>query len=1083
MKLKISLCRWSLVFATAASVFAQAAPVITSISAPRQVVTIGQTLTLRVEAAGTPAPTYQWKRNGRPIAAATSSSYTLTSASPTRDSGWYQAVVANSSGTATSAVVFVNVATDPAQVLAASHFGATQIAVPGELNNVSAVAAGFDHWLVLKADGTVAAGGDNTNGQTTVPTGLNNVVAIAASNFISFALRADGSVIAWGEGSVGQTAVPAGLANVVAIAAGQAHVLALKADGTVIGWGWNIDGQISPPPNLTDVIGISAGENNSFAWKANGTAVGWGNYAFGQTSVPTNLNGVIDIASGEDFAIALKTDGTVVGWGRGYSGTEKVPAGLTNVVGIAAGVYHALALKADGGVVAWGSTYTGFSGPVAVPAGSTNVTAIAAKDAYGVVLRRAAESAPVIVSSATYTFTTFAGQVGSAGSADGPGADARFKSPAGLARDRDGNLYVADLGNQTIRKITPTGVVTTLAGLAGQPGYVNGPSSAARFASPSGVAVDTAGNLYVADAGNDVIRKVTATGVVSTLAGTPGRLGSADGLGGAAQFAVPNGIAVDSAGNIYVADADLMALADLGGNSTIRKITPEGVVSTLAGTAEQYGYVDGPGAAARFNLGYVFSGVAADNAGNVYVADSGNHVLRKVTAAGIVTTLARQLVFPRCVAVDGSGNVFVTVSAGIRKITPDGIVTTVVDSSDSAAQFNYPEGIAVDSAGNLYVTDFHNHVINKGVPVPAPAAAPAIARQPQSSMIALGGTVALNVDATGNPSPTFQWTKDGVAISGATDATLLIKGAVAANAGNYACIVTNSTGSVTSAAAALALSLTVNVGRVVNFSVRAPAGTGAQTLNVGLVVAGSSATAGPPVLVRAIGPSLAAFGVSGFLADPKLELYAGATKINENDNWGGDAQIISVASRVGAFPLGGATSKDAALYQPSLAAGAYTVVITGAGPATGVVLAEIYDATPLGQSNPAAPRLINVSARTQIAAGGDPIIAGFVIGGETSKTLLIRASGPALAAFCISGALAYPSLRLYSGASLLRENDHWGAAAAANTAAFAQIGAFQFALGSSDAALVVTLPPGAYTAQVTGGGNSGVTLLEVFDVP
>jgi sugar lactone lactonase YvrE len=1059
------------------------------VSAPRQVVTIGETLTLRVEAAGTPAPTFQWKRNGRPIPAATSSSYTITSASPARDSGWYQAVVANSSETVTTAVIFVNVAINPAQVLAASDFGRTQIAVPGDLNNVSGIAAGYGHWLVLKADGTVVAGGDNTYGQATVPAGLNNVVAITASYFSSVALRADGSLVVWGGSFNQEAAVPAGLTNVVSIAGGGGHTLALKADGTVTGWGL---ANIGPFPTLTNIVGISAGENNCFAWKADGTAVGWGNNAFGQASVPSNLTDVLDIASGEDFALALKTDGTVVGWGRGYSGADKVPVGLTNIVSIAAGISHGLALKADGGVIAWPS-----GNFVPLPAGATNVAAIAAKDAYCVVLRRASENAPVAAPEGTYIFTALAGKEGSAGNADGLGADARFNRPAGVALDREGNLFVADEDNHAIRKVTPAGVVTTFAGLAGQSGYANGPSSVARFATPSSVAVDTAGNIYVADAGNVVVRKVTAAGVVSTLAGTPGRLGSADGLGGAATFAVPSGIAVDRAGNIYVSDADLLSLADMDGNNTIRKITPEGVVSTLAGTAQYYGFFDATGAAARFGMGYVYAGLATDNAGNVYVADSGNRAVRKITDTGIVTTLAGkpgtpsagQLGTPNTpsvlsfVAADSSGNVFVTVRVGIRKITPDGTVTTVLASSNEPASFRYASGIAVDSAGNLYVADSQNNVIYKGVPVPSANAEPAINRQPQSHTIALGGTVALTVEANGIPAPTFQWTKNGAVLPGATNATLLIAGAAAANAGNYACIVTNIAGSVTSAAATLAISSTANAGRVVNFSVRAPAGTGAQTLNVGLVVGGPSAPAGQPVLLRAIGPSLAAFGVTGFLADPKLELYSGPTKINENDNWGGDAQITSVSGRLGAFPLSVTTSKDAALYQSSLTAGAYTMVITGASLATGVALAEIYDATLAGFSNSAAPRLINVSVRTQVTAGGDPIIAGFVIGGETSKTLLVRASGPALADFGISGALYYPNLRLYSGAALLRENDRWGTATAANAAAFALTGAFPFASGSSDAALVVTLPPGAYTAQVTGGGGAGLVLLEVFDVP
>ena len=171
--------------------------------------------------------------------------------------------------------------------------------------------------------------------------------------------------------------------------------------------------------------------------------------------------------------------------------------------------------------------------------------------------------------------TTLAGLAGSQGSADGTGSAARFAWPIGVAVDSTGNVYVADNGNDTIRKVTPAGVVTTLAGLAGSSGSADGTGSAARFYGPSGVAVDSAGNVYVADTGNYTIRKVTPAGVVTTLAGLAGTEGSADGTGSAARFSYPSGVAVDSAGNVYVADT---------GNNTIRKVTPAGVVTTLAGT-------------------------------------------------------------------------------------------------------------------------------------------------------------------------------------------------------------------------------------------------------------------------------------------------------------------------------------------------------------------------------------------------------------------------------------------------------------------------------------------------------------------
>ena len=212
--------------------------------------------------------------------------------------------------------------------------------------------------------------------------------------------------------------------------------------------------------------------------------------------------------------------------------------------------------------------------------------------------------------------TTLAGLAGSSGSADGMGSAARFSGPCGVAVDSAGNVYVADEGNNTIRKVTPGGVVTTLAGLAGSSGSADGTGSAARFNMPYGVAVDSAGNVYVADSYNDTIRKVTAGGVVTTLAGLAGSSGSADGTGSAAQFDLPMGVAVDSAGNVYVGDCE---------NSTIRKVTAGGVVTTLAGQPGSSGNNDGVGSAARF---YGPRGVAVDSAGKVYVADLWNNTIR-----------------------------------------------------------------------------------------------------------------------------------------------------------------------------------------------------------------------------------------------------------------------------------------------------------------------------------------------------------------------------------------------------------------------------------------------------------------------
>jgi D-alanyl-D-alanine dipeptidase len=323
--------------------------------------------------------------------------------------------------------------------------------------------------------------------------------------------------------------------------------------------------------------------------------------------------------------------------------------------------------------------------------------------------------------------TTLAGLAGSQGSADGIGSAARFYFPDGVAADGSGNVYVADSGNHTIRKITPAGTAATLAGLAGSQGSADGIGSAARFNDPEGVATDSSGNVYVADAGNHTIRKITPAGAVTTLAGLPGSSGSADGTGSAARFANPFGVATDGSGTVYVADTN---------NNAIRKITSAGFVSTLAGLAGSQGSADGTGSTARFALPFA---VATDSGGNVYVADSYNETIRKITPAGVVTTLAglarnsgsadgtasaARFSDPEGLFTDAGGTVYVADAGNhtIRKITPAGAVTTLAglavgsgsaDGPGTAARFSSPSGVATDSSRNVYVADAGNYTIRK----------------------------------------------------------------------------------------------------------------------------------------------------------------------------------------------------------------------------------------------------------------------------------------------------------------------------------------------------------------------------------
>lgn len=335
----------------------------------------------------------------------------------------------------------------------------------------------------------------------------------------------------------------------------------------------------------------------------------------------------------------------------------------------------------------------------------------------------------VYATPASLTVSTLAGS-GDIGLTNAIGTDAKFFGPHGIAIDAAGNLYVADLGNHVIRKITPDGTVTTLAG-SGVAGFADGVGTAAQFSGPTGIALDAAGNIYVADTYTQRIRKITPIGTVSTLAGG-GAIngvgqasgGFADGNGTAARFYLPKDVAVDASGNVFVAD-------DV--NHRIRKVTPAGIVTTVAGSI--LGSADGTGANAQFNRP---SGIAIDALGNLYVADEFNSRIRKITPTGTVSTLAgstggfadgdgtaARFSKPRDIALDSAGNVYVADSDNnrIRKITPSGIVSTLAgerngfggykDGPAKDALFRAPSGIAIDASGNIYVGDAANNRIRK----------------------------------------------------------------------------------------------------------------------------------------------------------------------------------------------------------------------------------------------------------------------------------------------------------------------------------------------------------------------------------
>lgn len=576
-------------------------------------------------------------------------------------------------------------------------------------------------------------------------------------------------------------------------------------------------------------------------------------------------------------------------------------------------------------------------------------------------------------SAQSYSFKLWAGQPGSPGATDGPAGTARFNQPMGIAVDQQGNAYVCDRANSTIRKISPDGIVSTLAGAVGSAGAIDGSAALARFKDPSGIAVDRAGNVFVADTGNFTIRKITTTGTVSTFAGQTGASGFIDGAADLARFTQPSSLSIDRADNLYVSDQD-----------RIRKITPIGVVSTVA---------IGPGP-----IDAVTSSPVGQLYGAAYVQ------LFRVTD-------------------DGRTNL----QAGLTGMGPKGFA----DGSIVVARFDGIRGLTVDDGGNVYATDPGNHAIRRISPTAQVTTLSALAGQASADNALLDAPTGIALDRLGHLY--------------VTDV-------------NSSCIYRGTT---------------ENVGHLINLSARAQVDTSAGVLITGFITSGVGSK---PMLVRGIGPTLSQFGVGGSLARPQITLLNSSGEVeSSNAGWANNSALAASFAEVGAFPLP-SNSLDAALRIP-VSAGIHTVILTGVGGTRGVGLAEIYDADPTNS----AFRLINISARGQVGAGDAVLIVGFIIN-EGVERVLIRGVGPGLIPFGVPGTLDNPKLQLYQNRMLTAENDDWDNSAELTTA-FAQAGAFALASSSKDAAMIVTLTPGAYTAVLSPADNHpGVGILELYEI-
>jgi alpha-tubulin suppressor-like RCC1 family protein len=810
----------------------------------------GTTVTLSVATLGAQPLSYQWKLDGTNLVGATNVLLTLTNVQSTR-SGVYTVVVSNSLGTASSAETTLTVSNsapiiliqpaaqallpggnaafsvaatgssplsyqwffnrasipgaiqatlDLASVTAANvgnyhvelsnAFGTTissnaalsealslvaawgdnangQTNVPYGLGTVVAVAGDGYSSLALQGNGTVAAWGDDSYGETTVPSGLSNVKAIAGGLYHNLALGSNGTVAAWGDDYDGQTDVPLGLSNVAAVAAGFFHSLALQSNGTVAAWGDDYNGQTNVPPGLSNVVAIAAGGYFSLALQDNGTLLAWGDDSDGQANVPTGLSNVIAIAAGDYFSLALQDNGTVVAWGDDSYGQTNVPTGLSNVVAIAAGAYFGLALQDNGTVVAWGDDSDGQTN---VPTGLTNVMAVAAGGYHAIAVFN--NGSPFITREPATGFA-YSGATAllSIGVAGAPPLSYQWKfNGTDLAGATNALLILTNV--QTTRSSVYSVEVGNSFGTASSDDatLTVGNSAPIIVDQPAGQAAALGGNAAFA---------MAATGSLPVLGYQWQFNGSS--IAGAIQATLSlTNVTALNVGNYRVeisnafgitissnAPLNLRPLNDIFAN----RITITGSSNTVTGSNE----------------------FATNEPGEPDLANNpGSHLVWwtwTAPANGLVTVSTPGSSFDTLLAVyTGStvANLTLVASDDDDSSSLAGLVTFI-----GAAGTNYQ--IAVDgydgAIGTIVLT------VSQSLPGP-----PIIAVPLQNQTVDLGGCVTFSIAAAGLGPFSYEWLKNGVSISGATQTNFTIDILQVSDAATYSVIVSNPYGSVTNSA-------------------------------------------------------------------------------------------------------------------------------------------------------------------------------------------------------------------------------------------------------------------------------------------
>ena len=863
--------------------------------------------------------------------------------------------------------------------------------------------------------------------------------------------------------------------TVVSVNAGGSHSMYVKSDNTLWAMGSNDYGQLgdgtttsrsTPAQVTTGVASVAAGSYHTMYVKTDGTLWAVGNNGSSQLGDGTATNrstaaqvatGVASVAAGGNHTMYVKTDGTL--WAMGYNNAGQLGDGTSTnrstpiqvasgVVSVSAGQDHTIWMKVDGTLWATGRNNNGQFGD-----GTTADQRSAVQVASGVASVSAGWSHTMYVKT------------------DG--------SLWGM-----GNNDYGQLGDGTrTQRIRPVQVASGV--LSVESGMFH-----TMFVKTDGTLWATGSNENYGHLGDGTTTNRStpvkvASEVASVSAGynhtmyvkTDGTLWA---VGSNEKGKLGDGTSITRLTAVAVAEFAPAAITTQPSSTT----ASEGSSITLSLTASgspfpsiQW-FKNGNPISSAQNITLRFAGVLSSDAGtytatvtNVY----GGIVYRVTTLPAVITVVPAPPAITtqpisRSVIAERSANFSVVASgtapltyqwkkddSSIRGATGSSYTigsTSITDAGSYTVVVTNSVGSATSNAATLIVT-------------PAAATAPTITTQPSSSSVTAGSAASFSVAASGTATLTYQWRKDGTSISGATSSTYSISSTATSHAGSYSVVVTNSAGSAISNAATLTVTAAAAAPRLYSLAVRTVLEAD-QVLIVGFTMSGG----GKNVLLRAVGPTLGTFGVSGTMADPKLDLYSGSSLVTSNDNWGGGSSLAATFQSAGAFAYASATSLDAALVA-SINGGRTAHVY---GRTAGAVLVEGYD---VGTGD--AQRFTSLSARNRVGTGANILIAGFSLSGEGMRNLLIRAVGPTLGVFGVPSVLSDPKLEIYQGSTKIGENDNWSSTLSTT---FSSVGAFGLTAGSKDAAITVSLPAGGYTVQVSGAdGGVGEALVEIYELP